>query len=245
MREHIDGDFLFIDTDTIICGSLNDIALKECEIAMTPDCHLSIRYNWMRSHIKKWSARIGWQYSEDMNYFNSGVMYVKDTNRTHQLFKHWHAIWKEFASQGINYDQPSLAKANEDMGYLISELDGSWNCQVNANGLPFLMDAKIIHYFASGIGIRKETPYRFLDKNLFLYIKSKGMLDDTVKALISNAKSAFNPFCTVIGYDDAKFLYTNVYWLYVGHPNLYRVIDFLSKLFLFAMRFIPSHKSKS
>ena len=50
-----------------------------------PDCHLSIKYSWMKTNIKKWSSVLGWKYSENDFYFNSGVLFVKDTDDTHQF----------------------------------------------------------------------------------------------------------------------------------------------------------------
>lgn len=76
---------------------------------------------------------------------------------------------EENVLKGINYDQPSLAKANELMGCKICKLDDIWNCQINANGLPFLSKAKIIHYFASGMGAKVMYLINSLIKNILSY----------------------------------------------------------------------------
>jgi hypothetical protein len=75
---------------------------------------------------------LGWKYSENDFYFNSGVLFVKDTDDTHQFYEYWHSLWRKNVLKGINYDQPSLAKANELMGCKICKLDDIWNCQINA-----------------------------------------------------------------------------------------------------------------
>ena len=219
LRSQVIGDFLFIDCDTIINEELKDIDNLSCEIAAVPDCHLSIKYSWMKTNIKKWSSVLGWKYSENDFYFNSGVLFVKDTDDTHQFYEYWHSLWRKNVLKGINYDQPSLAKANELMGCKICKLDDIWNCQINANGLPFLSKAKIIHYFASGMGAKSYVPYKFLDKKIFCRIKYEGFLSDEIKLMIRNSKSAFNPFCTVIGYDDARFLCSSTYGLYIKYPS--------------------------
>lgn len=238
LRSRISGDFLFIDCDTIISGDLKDIDNLSCDIAAVPDRHLTIKYIWMKSIIKKWASLLDWKYSEDNYYFNSGVMFVKDSNVAHQFYNHWHLNWGKYISEGINYDQPSLAKANELMNFTICKLDDIWNCQINANGLPFLSTAKIIHYFASGIGKKQSVPYKFLDKKLFECIKKENCLSDEIKLMIKNPKSAFNPFCTVIGYDDAKFLYTSTYWLYIQHPYIYNVLNGISRIILSLFRLL-------
>lgn len=232
LRKYVSGDFLFIDTDTIITAELNEIDNVAADLASVPDCHLLIKFNWMKKSIRNWSSKFDWHFSEDSYYFNSGVLLVRDTDDATQLFEYWHEVWKQFAAQGINYDQPSLAKANELVGFKISKLDDIWNCQINANGLPYLMDAKVIHYFASAIGGGKYQPYKFMNKDFFIQIKSCNELDKEVVALIKNAKSAFNPFCSVIGYDDAEFLYSRTYWLYKQHPLAYKIVDFYSRIIL-------------
>lgn len=232
LRSHLIGNFLFIDCDTIINEELKDIDYLPCEIAAVPDCHLSIKYSWMKTSIKKWASVLEWKYSEDNFYFNSGVLFVKDTDVTCQFYEHWHSLWKKYTLKGINYDQPSLAKTDELMGYKICKLDDIWNCQINANGLPFLPKAKIIHYFASGMGAKSYVPYKFLDKKLFGRIKHEGFLSDDIKLMIEKSKSAFNPFCTVIGYDDAKFLCSNTYWLYIKYPRIYKIFNVTSRIFL-------------
>lgn len=51
LRSQVIGDFLFIDCDTIINEELKDIDNLSCEIAAVPDCHLSIKYSWMKTII--------------------------------------------------------------------------------------------------------------------------------------------------------------------------------------------------
>lgn len=104
LRSQVIGDFLFIDCDTIINEELKDIDNLSCEIAAVPDCHLSIKYSWMKTNIKKWSSVLGWKYSENDFYFNSGVLFVKDTDDTHQFYEYWHSLWRKNVLKGINYD---------------------------------------------------------------------------------------------------------------------------------------------
>lgn len=238
LRELIEGDFLFIDSDTIICDNLEDIDNMKEELLAVPDCHLSIKYSWMKNKIRKWANILNWKFSENDYYFNSGVLFVKDTDTTHKFYEQWHLEWKKHLSNGINYDQPSFAKANETMNYIINKLDGIWNCQVNSNGLPYLMNSKIIHYFASGIGTKKDSPYQLLDKQLFIRIKTNGYLNDEIKQLVLNAKSAFTPYCSIIGFYDAQFLFSRTYWLYAQHPTAYKCIDTLSRIILFISHLI-------
>ena len=87
------------------------------------------------------------------------------------------------------------------------------------------------------MGAKSYVPYKFLDKKIFCRIIYEGFLSDEIKLMIRNSKSAFNPFCTVIGYDDARFLCSSTYGLYIKYPNAYKIINVMSRMFLFLLRF--------
>lgn len=70
-------------------------------------------------------------------YFNSGVMLVRDTPVSHNLYKEWYIQWQHSLNKGVNLDQPSMNYVNIQLGKLITELPGVWNCQI------FLRDGNI------------------------------------------------------------------------------------------------------
>ena len=49
--------------------------------------------------------------------------------------------------------------------------------------------------------------------------------------------AARNALSTVIGYDDARFLCSSTYGLYIKYPNAYKIINVMSRMFLFLLRF--------
>lgn len=228
LRRYIEGDYLFIDSDTIITGDLSDIDNIHFDLAAVPDQHVIIRNNWLRASIKKWATLLDWKFSETLPYFNSGVFYVKDTQLSHEFYENWFYTWERSSSKGLYIDQPSLAKADELHNHIIGELSGIWNCQIKENGLPFLMEAKIIHYFASGMKGKKSNPYSFYDSKIYDMIKSDGDINQKLHSMILHAKSTFRLPCIILGETDIPYLYSNTYQIYLKTNGIFRIIEMLS-----------------
>jgi hypothetical protein len=85
---------------------------------------------------------------------------------------------------------PSLNQANHEMGNVVRELDGIWNCQISHNGLPFLYKANIIHYYATSLA-SFTTPYLLASDDILLSIKNEGRVSEEIEKLIRDPKSAF------------------------------------------------------
>jgi len=232
LRKYIEGDYLFIDSDTIITEDLSEIDNIPFEIAAVPDKHVIIKNHPRCKDIRRNAKMIEWNFSLDEYYFNSGVFYVKDTSSTHSFYEDWFNKWKKYSSIGVDIDQPSLAKTNEKFNHLIGELNGIWNCQINENGLPFLLKAKIIHYFASTMGEKRNNPYSFYDKKIYVDIKNYGFINRKLHAMILNAKSAFNFPCVIIGRSDVTFFFTNTYIIYSKAKFFFSIIELLSGIVL-------------
>lgn len=195
LRQLISGDYLFIDTDTIICADLSEIDGISYDVAAVKDKHQSILTHPLKNEIVKWGGKVGWDIDVSTDeYFNSGVMYVKDSVPSKKLYDIWHRRWSEGISSGVNLDQPSLGLADRIAGGVIKELPGVWNCQITDNGLKYLTDAKIIHYFASmqKWDTSAELPYILRDSMILERIKKNGnQIPESVKGMIINARSQF------------------------------------------------------
>jgi len=83
LRNHIEGDFLFIDSDTVVCQSLEEIDSFRGEMGAVLDAHSSTRND---SIILERINLLGGEYTPGDSYYNSGVLYVKDTPKTHAFF---------------------------------------------------------------------------------------------------------------------------------------------------------------
>lgn len=203
LRKQLEGDYLYIDTDTIIADDISEIDDFPYDVAAVLDKHLPIQIHMAREYIRELAKQFEWEIPENGNYFNSGVMYVKDSQLSHKLYDTWHKLWQNgIDNLSVNIDQPSLAKANEKNGYLIHELNGIYNCQLIENGLKYLFDAKIIHYFAANIGTSWDCPYLFRESKLYAQVREYGITEE-IHTMLSNAKSAFHTKCTIIAGNQA------------------------------------------
>ena len=159
LRERIKGNFLYLDGDTMISDSLADIEDVQDEIAMVTDHNCPIEMG-QNEYGLKMAKKTGMfvEGTEKEPYFNSGVMFVRDTKTAHDFFRKWHELWKVSSRTGVHLDQPPLCETNRVMGHPIQELPGIWNCQYRFLDYryyePYVKKAKILHYYTTfGLGI--------------------------------------------------------------------------------------------
>lgn len=97
VREYVDGDYLFVDSDTIITDKLDEIDLFDGDIGAVINNHVPISQysNNYASLIRRIAKQEGWEISDDVQYFNSGVLYVKDTEKARHFCSDWHQKWKQ------------------------------------------------------------------------------------------------------------------------------------------------------
>ena len=236
MREHVNGDFLFIDSDTIITSSLEEADEFNFDIAAVKDLHApNIALNPKFDHLKKLITTSGMTIEDNSEYFNSGVIFAKDNELTRSFFKTWNNLWHESVLRGINKDQPSFAKAHVSCGNLIKELPGYWNCQVRY-GVRFLHKSKVIHYFASGfLYYKKNDIHEFMNKDIFMELKQNGEISDKMFQMITNPLDYFNSEYVEI-VCDKNLIQSDFAKLFrvIVHNNgiLFRFSNFISRIIL-------------
>jgi len=240
LRQYISGDYLFIDSDTIITSKLNEIDSFPYEIGAVKDYHLNLKEIPGFKELQKKAQIINWNITDkDIAYFNSGVIVAKDTPTVHQLYKTWHSIWLESIQKKLNVDQPSLGKANAECNYPIKELDGIWNCQILMRGLKYLHQAHIIHYFSSTRSFTNNTQqqpiYFFLATEIFYDIKKLGYISETLSNQIKNAQSAFSFNYEIYYGKNLDFTKTTICkisrHIYFHYPRLFNFIENIIKFF--------------
>lgn len=225
LRDLVDGDYLFIDSDTIICDSLGGIDSYKCEmgaVADTNDTHPLLHDQTVISRCEA----AGFNNLEGQPYFNSGVMFVKDTPNTHLFYKRWIENWKSSVVKGIAYDQPALCQTNVQLGKPIQELPGIWNCQFKMGGYPYLRNAKIIHYYSNN-GESRLSPQMEM---LFSRIKESGVIDNSIINMIRNPRTNFYSFLDMDRDRIFEYITSDSLYLYYTSPSLFRIIEQLSSL---------------
>ena len=183
VRLNVKGDFLFIDTDTIIVSALNEIDNCPYSIAAVMDTHCLFKDNPYRADNINDGKKLNWAIAEEEVYFNSGVIYAKDNKEAHDFYQLWYKNMLESQRVGVNMDQPSFAKTNCELNHIVKVLDGIWNCQYK-HGLKFLPKARIVHYLCTNVTTNSKQPFILNEKAEFLYTKQTSEISHEVKEAI-------------------------------------------------------------
>lgn len=142
LTEIIEGDFLYLDVDTLVNNSLDDIDREQSDIAFALDGGCK---SWAMEISKKAGFSL---YNQPI--YNGGVFYVKHSDIACNFFSVWHNFWRQSLKNGVSEDQPALWQTNTFLGFPVHELDGSWNCVKKYQPfLQYLNNAHIIHYLTT------------------------------------------------------------------------------------------------
>lgn len=216
VREIIKGDYLFIDTDTVITKSL-DAILYENEtlryenentgfIFAVPDEHLPLS-----EHLFPPTDEVKRIFNEDCSdskyWFNSGVMFVRDTPEAHAFYKRWNENWTYSCfEKGNSQDQPALLKTDKEFGYVIQELPGICNAQV-ALSLKYFADAAILHWWHMDF-IENQDYSPYFSLQIYKDVKAAGGITPEIAEQIVNAKQSFVNPSMPVGKEHILFLFS-------------------------------------
>lgn len=197
MREYIKGDFLYIDTDTIIADALPE-TVSDCDLALVKDAHGTMIEAGIVNHYQALFKKCDYPFDASGTIYNSGVIWCKDTAFTHTFFRRWHDEWNYSLSRGVVFDQPSLNKLSVELGGAISELDGRYNVQISYPlALQYLSHAYIIHCFNDVD--HSESAYSLQQPE----IKQLSFQSDRIRQIIESPKDAFIP-CRLVKLDGVE-----------------------------------------
>lgn len=236
-REHVQGDFLFIDTDTVVTQSLLDADRLNCLIGAVADSHVPIRENSSAyGYLKKIDRLLNWTTSEDIIHFNSGVLFVKDTPETRQFYKDWHRYLLQSIAKGITVDQPAMAMANKANNNLVEELPGEWNCQLR-HGLKYLDNCKIMHALVTNVSESTAPLAGFMSKEVLRRVKTTGTIDGQTQQILANPKAHLARQTAILANKEVDIWHTHSVQLVckIAHNarTLFNLINFMSKCILY------------
>ncbi|MDR2691072.1 MAG: glycosyltransferase [Dysgonamonadaceae bacterium] len=233
VREYVEGDFLFVDSDTVINGNLEEIDSFDGDLGAVRDIHTSLQMNPFREMAVNHAGLLGYDCFAEMNYFNSGVIYAKDNRRTRDFYRSWHEEWKRGTVRRVYMDQPSFNKANHVYGGLVKVLADEWNCLLKY-GLPFFDKAKIIHCLATKREI--DRIHYLMEDDGYENLKKTGQIDDTTGAILREPLKHFNIPLEIIGKKEIDLKMTDTLLMlktiYFNYPALFRIINKAVSLFL-------------
>jgi len=190
MKKHVAGDFLYIDCDTIIAGNLDIDFPEETKIGAILDTHVPLSKHHKAQHFEMEDLALKFNSFETGLRYNGGVIFCRDIPEANEFFLRWHSLWLFSNKEGISQDMPSLNQANHELDGIITELDGKWNCHITYNGLPFLFDAKIIHYIATSFDFI-DCPFLPASREVLLSVKETGVILPETLELLKNPRAAF------------------------------------------------------
>lgn len=236
MRNWIDGDFLFIDGDTAVVAPIEVSFDANIDIAAVSDLHAAEndKYHVKHKKINQNIAKTGFTFSLKNKYYNSGVIYAKDSPKAREFCDKWFELYKYCVTKGIETDQLSFNEVNHRMNFVLTELPGEWNCQVREayNHLyrvktiyPFLCGAKIVHFFGSGIDGRRE-PHPLMRKDFFERIKSEEKVNEDAMNVIIHAKNVFIGAPEILD-EQKKF---PLFFTYRQFPRIFKIFQTIKNL---------------
>lgn len=236
MRKFIKGDFLYIDSDTIVCESLDEIEKNHFDLGAVLDQHMFLSQSTHASVFRQNIIKVSGinELANCEYYFNGGVLWVRDTIENHSFFEEWNKNWLHSRALGIKTDMPALMTTNYQNKNIINELDGKWNCQVwfAAN---YLSKAKIIHYFASNSDF--TGGYNQFNKTLPQKIKQGQQLNEFDWDIIQNARNAFPSPNAIITGADYEIYRSSLCGVLRALYRRKKIFDFMEKL-LYSIRII-------
>lgn len=234
LRSLVNGDFLFLDTDTIITGSLAEVDSFEFDLGMVYDwhCRLKDRPNRM-GIIKRVTNLFDVNIKAETDYFNSGVIYCKDSEFSVLFYNRWHNHWNESKNmpRGIQDQQSLMVTVNELGG--VNAISGDYNCQPIVS-MRFLATAKIVHFFNTKWDSHDLSP--FYGKEIYLRIKNAGTITEEDKKQIMNCRSTFVAPSMSICEEDIQIWRSPAFKLlrklFNHHHLIYKVVNKISKGFV-------------
>lgn len=185
VRNIIDGDFLFVDTDTIVTQQLNEIDTLTCDIGAVLDSHLTVAEfpDYMIQDVSFRAKICSWNLKDVDHYYSSGVLFVRDNESTRKFYEKWHSYWLDSCQKKLFIDQPAMTKANLEMN-LICQIEGVWNCIMYMKPL-FVKFAKILHFTA----LNNES-FLFSERVLNK-LRTDGLNDYLISNILSPTQSFF------------------------------------------------------
>lgn len=147
LRKWIQGDFIYLDSDTLPIKPLDELAHIPGSFAACLNWNQEEKPNYCereKAYFEQYALKL------PQFYVNGGVLVWRDTPFAHDLSKRYISYWDLAATDEVYYDQPALNAALAQVSHEeVKLLDASYNAQYLAN-IERSLDAKIWHgYFSN------------------------------------------------------------------------------------------------
>lgn len=238
LREIINGDYLYIDSDTVICAPLNDVDSFDFPIGMVWDGNH--KFDKEKDYVvQERASKLGYNVSNEPEYFNGGVMYVKDSEISHCFCKTWNEEYLKSEAIGLIYDQPPLMITNMKFNHLIHAIDGGYNCQLFMGGFNELSYAKILHVF-NAFGY--VNCFWFSSVTFMRQVKEDGCVREEEIENLRFPKRCFQGDIVLLHDADVLFYRSALYHVFFHSKKMFRCLEIVGKIFLKLERMLGIQK---
>ena len=202
MRNLIDGDFLYVDVDTVFAAPVDESLFTE-DIMGVPDGNCPLKKHPMKWFIESNLKTVHFDNTLDYH-INSGVLFLKDTPMVRTFAQKWHERWLECCKKEIFIDQTALHQAIIDSEEKIGLLPDYMNAQFGRN-INTLASGVILHYYSSWAdGSLYKPAYKFLQDSFLKKVRENPMSKD-IQKLIQKPKEAFDVNTFIMANDYNEF----------------------------------------
>lgn len=205
MRNVVQDDVLYVDVDTLWVAPLDEKDFS-CDVMGVPDGNVEFKDFVFYDNHMKLGEKLNFDYASVKYFFNGGVLYLKDSKIAHEFMNEWHSWWKYSCEHGVPTDQQSLNYVNFVKDGAISCLPNSYNVQT-AFSVRYLLNAKLIHYFSTGLFPRGEKPYFDLQKKIFWERIKKSASYELLKDVVLNPNAYFSSSMVFLNQDSERSLH--------------------------------------
>ena len=169
MRNAVDGDFLYIDGDTLVVNRVRDALDFDADVAAAVDFNFD--HKFFPRQLREPYTNLGWPYPLPF-YFNSGVVLMRDTPEVRELGEEWTRRWFLLVDQGVPGDQDAFASALFARSLKWTRLPKAYNAIVIKRNYRF-REARILHFFGS-----EDEQRGTLLEHLLLRLRETGRFDE-------------------------------------------------------------------
>jgi len=180
LRSIVEGDYLYIDIDAFPMKKLDSIYDSQYDISMVYDMNVSPDKFIFHDYEREIFDVMQWELPKE--YFNSGVMFVKDNERVHRFYENWYSIWSESSKGGLHKDQPPMHEAIRVTKIKVGVLEPVWNVLVTLHKGRVAKNAKIYHVSTVRFDERNDTHFHSIIREMKLNERINWNLLEAVRA---------------------------------------------------------------
>lgn len=203
MHKYVTGDLLYVDVDTLWVGAI-DFKVFDGEIMGVSDGNVEFEnFKWKNIH-QNLANRLNFKINKDF-FINGGVLFVKDSPVAHSFMDDWNRWWKYSCDNGVFTDQQSLNYVNSYKVGVAKPLPDFYNVQIDFS-IRYILGAKLIHYFSSGLqNAELEEFFELKKKSFWQSVKKSDKQIEIFQRIIQNPNVCFSDAMVKLNNEDELF----------------------------------------